>query len=263
MSRHLHRSSHTQATVTAVAALVALASVMSTHGFADTEEAAEALIRRVVAQTTRAGIAARSVRDLRAGTVTGKHQASMKVATSIAPSGAFSWNVIQEEGSERTREKVLRAVLEGEAESWRAGARDNAAVSRANYTFIPGEPDQSGHLRIQLQPKRSDSKLVDGVLTVDQDGYPISLQGRLAKSPSFWVRSVTVIKHYGRFAGVALPVSIESLADVKMVGKSSFSMRYQYQEVNGRPVSQSAAATPQFGPSREILAAFETNRNQN
>ena len=80
------------------------------------------------------------------------------------------------------------------------------------------------------------------------------LEGRLAKSPSFWVRSVTIMKRYTRVGGVSLPVVIESLADVKIFGKSSFSMRYSYTAVNGRSVGHSASSAPSFGPSAQLLA---------
>ena len=86
-------------------------------------------------------------------------------------------------------------------------------------------------------PRREDPTLIDGILTVSPDGYPLRLEGKLAKSPSFWVKSVTVVKHYSRFSGVALPTSIESLADLKMFGRATFTMRYRYSEVDGRTVS--------------------------
>jgi hypothetical protein len=180
----------------------------------------------------------------------------MDVETSVSPSGAFSWNVLGEGGSERTREKVFRAVLAAEAEAWRAGARDGTAISPANYEFTTESTAGNGTMRLRLKPRRSDSKLIEGTLTVSADGHPLVLEGRLAKSPSFWVRSVTVVKKFERVGGVSLPVAIESLADVKMVGKSSFSMRYAYSAVNGRSVGHTASAAPAFGPSPQLLALF-------
>ena len=49
----------------------------------------------------------------------GSHRGWMDVEASVSPSGAFSWNVLGEGGSERTREKVFRAVLAAEAEAIR------------------------------------------------------------------------------------------------------------------------------------------------
>ena len=224
------------------ASICATISVVTICGFAltsvelraDESRADNGFIRRVVAQTTRSGLAIRAIREMRAGTVTGKHEGWMTVQTSVTPGGTFSWDVVSEGGSNRTRQKVLLAVLNTEAASSRTGAQDEAALTPDNYEFTPLPITRPGQVQIQLKPRRDDARLIDGVLTVDAEGYPMSLEGVLAKSPSFWVKSVRVVKRYGRFAGVALPTVVESHADLKLFGQSTFTMRYQYLEVNGR-----------------------------
>jgi hypothetical protein len=249
---------HRVAAIVTVVAMVGVANSFDGSLSADSGETEDALIRSVVAQTTRTGISARAMRELRAGTTSGKHQGWMDVETLVNPSTGLTWRILEEGGSERTRKKVLREVLQGEAATWRTGG-DAAALTLENYSFEPMADQGSGQLRLRLKPRRVDDKLIDGVLIVSADGYPIRLEGKLAKSPSFWVRSVTVVKHYGRFAGVALPVSLESMADVRMVGQSSFSMRYTYREVNGKIIPQSVASAPSFGLS-DILT-LHASRN--
>ena len=232
--------------------MVGLANSFNISLNAEDAESAEQLIRNVIAQTTRSGISARAVRELRAGTANGKHQGWMEVETVTHPSTGLTWRILEQGGSERTRNKVLREVLQGEAASMRNGG-DEAALTPDNYSFEPITDQGSGPLRIRLKPRRADDKLVDGVLTVSADGYPLRLEGKLAKSPSFWVRSVTIVKRYGRFAGVALPTSLESVADVRMVGQSNFSMRYHYREVNGQDIPHAVAFAPLSDVSAEIL----------
>jgi hypothetical protein len=204
-------------------------------------ELEQSLLKRVVAQTTRTGLSIRATRDLRAGTLSGKHEGWMRIDTTLTPSGRFEWTIVDEGGSDRTRDKVFRAVLETEQASWRDGDRDAAALTPANYTFAP-VGTQNGAVKIRLIPKRADKRLINGILTVSQDGYPLRLEGQLAKSPSFWVKSVHVVKEYGRFAGVALPTTMETTADLKLFGKSRFTMRYEYREVNGRRFAGNALA---------------------
>jgi hypothetical protein len=237
------KPSESQRVVIAAAAALMLGIVAGAERDlrAERGEEEQSLIQRVVAQTTRSGLAIHAVRDMRAGTASGKHAGWMRVETRLTPAGAFSWQVIEEGGSNRTREKVFRAVLETEAASCRDADRDAAALTPANYKFVPMGAGASGEIQIRLQPLRADSRLIDGTLTVSADGYPVRLEGRLAKSPSFWVKSVTITKHYGRFAGVALPTVVESTADLKLFGKSTFTMRYSYREVNGRSFPHTAA----------------------
>ena len=236
------RSRHQGVAIAATAAvMVGVSSLLGNDVEAESRSLEQSFIQRVVAQTTRTGLAVRSIREMNAGTASGKHKGWMRVATTLTPAGAFSWSVIEEGGSSRTREKVLRAVLETEAESCRGGDRDSAALTPANYTFTPLSEARGGEVQIRLEPRRQDPKLIDGVLTVSADGYPVRLEGKLAKSPSFWVKSVHVVKHYGRFAGVALPTVVQSTADLKLFGTSTFTMRYSYQEVNGRTFAGAAA----------------------
>lgn len=230
-------------------------------GFPAADDADAALLERVVAQTTRSNLMIRATRELFAGTVSGKHQSWMTVETTVTPAGHFSWHVLDQSGSERTRGRVFRALLESEAESWRSGARD-AALTPANYHFDLQPAARSGEYTLRLRPRRADARLVDGTLTVNADGYPLKLEGRLAKAPSFWVKSVTIVKYFGRFSGVALPTVVESLADLKLFGRSTLTMRYRYHEVNGHAVAHSVNAEPIQGPSAEILALHATGRRQ-
>jgi hypothetical protein len=200
------------------------------------------LIRRVVVQTTRSGLAVRATRHLRAGTASGKHEGWMRIVTTLTPGGEFSWQVIEEGGSSRTRDKVFGAVLETEAASCRVGERDAAALTPDNYALTVMGTGPEGQVKIRLEPRRKDARLIDGYLYVSADGYPERLEGTLVKSPSFWVKSVRVVKHYGRFAGVALPTAVESVADLKLFGTATFTMRYTYTHVNGRSFASVATA---------------------
>jgi hypothetical protein len=211
----------------------------------DLAELDQRFIARVVTQTNRSDVTLRALRALRAGTAEGKHEGWMEIETVANSSGGFRWSVLDEGGSERTRTRVFRALLDAEAEAWRAGTRDAAALTESNYTFSPVSRTREGNIVIRLQPKRRDARLIDGTLTVRDDGSPVRLEGYLAKSPSFWVKRVHVVKRFARIGGLTVPTAVESTADVKLVGRSVFSMQYRYQEINGRPVNTVARATPE------------------
>jgi hypothetical protein len=62
------------------------------------------------------------------------------------------------------------------------------------------------------------------------------VEGRLSKEPSFWIRQVDVVQSYRRIAGVRMPVAVEAVASIRLVGKATFRMTYDYEMVNGRRV---------------------------
>ena len=93
-------------------------------------------------------------------------------------------------------------------------------------------------LKMQLTPRRRDSRLVLGsALLTAQSGNLVRVEGRLSKSPSFWVRWVNVSRSYSPVGGSMMPVAIESTADVRIAGMSTFSMTYDYQMVDGQAVN--------------------------
>jgi hypothetical protein len=67
-----------------------------------------------------------------------------------------------------------------------------------------------------------------------QSGDLVKLQGRLSKSPSFWVRWVSVTRKYAPISGTMMPAAVESTADVKIAGMSTFTMTYRYAAVDGQ-----------------------------
>jgi hypothetical protein len=97
--------------------------------------------------------------------------------------------------------------------------------------------------------------LVHGaVFVTDIDADLVRVEGRLARNPSFWTRRVDIVRRYGRVAGVRVPLDVESIAQVRIAGRSVMTMTYQYEMVNGQVVTPSdtqrlttSEAPPQTG----------------
>ena len=179
----------------------------------------------------------RAVRYLEAAARNGRMKATLTAATSLDPARGFQYDIVEETGSGVIRSKVLRAALEAERRAWNADDRQRAALNRANYDFGPEERLDSGLVRIAIRPRRSDSMVVEGTILVTDDRADlIAVEGRLVKRPSFWTRRVDVIRRYSRIAGVRVPVSMESTADVLLAGRCTFSMQYEYEAINDGPL---------------------------
>jgi len=157
----------------------------------------------------------------------------------------FRYRIVSERGSDYVRNKVLKAVLKREQEIVADGA-DKAALTEENYTF--SEDAQADGVRyVGIKPKRKDVMLVEGRMVLSPDGADLlRVEGRLAKNPSFWTSLVNVIRHFAKVDGVRVPVSTESVAKVKFAGQSRLDVVYEYESINGRPVSVAA---------RQILAS--------
>ena len=160
--------------------------------------------------------------------------------------GVFRYEIVSERGSEYVRNKVLKSVLKREQELIAEGDADRALLSTENYEFTDGAPPAGadGFRYILLKPKRKDVLLLDGRMILSPDGRELlRVEGRLSKNPSFWTSLVNVTRHYAKVDGVRVPVSTESIAKVKLAGTARLDVTYEYEMVNGRPVSLSARRT--------------------
>ena len=159
----------------------------------------------------------------------------------------FRYTIVSETGSDYMRNKVLKAVLKREQELVADGDCHRSDLTPDNYEFQDVQQGD-GERYVTLKPKRKDVLLVDGRMVLSQDGSELlRVEGRLAKNPSFWTSLVNIIRHYARLDGVRVPVATESIAKLKFAGIAYLDVHYEYETINGRPVS--VAARQAFPPN--------------
>ncbi|MGH9369932.1 MAG: hypothetical protein ACRD15_00205 [Vicinamibacterales bacterium] len=152
----------------------------------------------------------------------------------------FRYEIVSEHGSERVRNKVLKAVLKREQELVAEGP-ERAALTDDNYVFTEPAHPTDGPPYVLMKPKRKDVVLLDGRIVLSPDGSDVvRIEGRLAKNPSFWTSLVNVTRTFAKVDGVRVPVATESIAKVKFAGQSRLDVSYEYESINGQPVSISA-----------------------
>lgn len=181
----------------------------------------------------------------------------LEATTTFRPGHGLTYTVIAEGGDKGIRNRVLRKVLDNEVEMSAPARAPGIAISDANYDIA-----RDGDRRTwRLAPRRREVALIDGIAHVDARGRLMKLEGRLAKSPSFWVRSISVRRTYQPVAGHALPVLVESVADVKLAGACEFSMWIDYTAVDGQRVERQATR-PRPSPAEPsaLLVALQQQR---
>jgi hypothetical protein len=181
----------------------------------------------------------RARRHLEASSRGGKMKAQLDAQTTLLPDGAFSFEVLNESGSNLLRQRILRAALLEEQDNHNSAKLADSDFTRENYDFLVQESTRDGDLvRISLAPRRKSQLLIDGAAFVRRDDADlVRIQGVLSKRPSFWTRKVEITRHYARIDGVRVPIEVRLDADVLLVGDSAFDMTYQYLAINGRPLA--------------------------
>jgi hypothetical protein len=179
----------------------------------------------------------RALRRLEAENPKFKQSAWMVAWTEFDRVNGLRYQIVDEGGSGYIRSKVLRAALEGEQKIWANHEPQKASFTNENYLFDEAVTAVEGLAALGVKPRRKDVLLVEGSIFVHPaDGELTRIEGRLSKTPSFWTRRVDVVRRYERKAGVRVPISIESVAQVLIAGRSTFRMTYEYQTINGEVV---------------------------
>jgi hypothetical protein len=178
----------------------------------------------------------RALRHLEARNDKFEKSAWMDVWTEGDANG-FRYQVVGEDGSEYIRSKVFHASLETEREMWAPGTPDQGALTPANYVFEDRGAQPDGLASLAVKPRRKNLLLVDGSIFLNpDDGELVRIEGQLSKTPSFWTRRVEIVRWYQRIAGFRMPTALESVANVRIAGVSTFRMTYDYESINGQRV---------------------------
>lgn len=161
----------------------------------------------------------------------------LQAVTEYRPGRGLHYEVVGEGGSEYVRNKILRGMLATEQELLAAGRRLRASLESSNYEFSDQGLTGNGLRRIAMKPVRKSDGIVNGVLFLNPSSQMLTrIEGRLVKSPSFWVRDVDVTWNFAQIGGYLVPVEMISTGRVRVFGRSNFRMVYEYQTIDGREI---------------------------
>ena len=95
---------------------------------------------------------------------------------------------------------------------------------------------------IDLKPRKESKYLIAGHIWVDAEDYAvIRVEGKPAKNPSFWTKSVHVVHEYGKNGPFWFPGSNRSETDARIFGRADLVIEYFDYAVNSSALSASAA----------------------
>lgn len=218
--------------------LLALALATGAQDAAPVPPRADSLVARFHARIVRTPTSYRARRRLQAENLRFRKSGWLEVVTEFA-GGRMKYTVTGRGGSALVQNRVLVPALEAEQQLLREG-RDPVALTDVNYRFEEAGESSQGLMRIRLIPRRQDKRLLDGFLLVTGEADLVEIAGKLAKAPSFWTTAVTLTRRYGRVGDIRVPLSVSSVAEVRIAGRSTFSMTYTFEMVDGVQVGAAA-----------------------
>jgi hypothetical protein len=209
--------------------------VVQSSAFDGPEAAAAAAMPKFLARST----VAHEYRASRRLEASGSGQrAWLDVETDFTLAAGFRYEVTAEGGSGFIRGRILRSLLDEEQLLIARGGQSLVAMSTDNYEFKAEGISEEGLAVVVMRPLRKDRSLIAvRILLTPANGDLVRIEGRLAKNPSFWTSRVDVVRSYRRIGGVLMPVSLETKAQLRLLGSSALRMTYRYSHIDEQPVA--------------------------
>jgi hypothetical protein len=177
-----------------------------------------------------------------------KH-AEMLVKMECVEDGGKRFETVSANGWGAARKHVFPKLLESETEASMPGARERSRITPQNYSFALIGQENVNHRPayvIAISPKTQNKYLLEGKIWVDLEDFAIvRIEGRPARSPSFWIKSVQFVHTYRKNGSFWWPESDRSVSDVRIVGTNILTI--EYFDYATAPTSLSAVRVPTKG----------------
>ncbi|HVO98233.1 MAG TPA: sigma-E factor regulatory protein RseB domain-containing protein [Bryobacteraceae bacterium] len=157
-------------------------------------------------------------------------RAEMLVRVTCQRDGSKQFETISETGWGGARKYVFRGLLDAEIEASRPELRQRSRVTPENYAFemmgteyVNGRPAYV----MGIAPKTPNKYLTKGRIWIDAEEYAIvRIEGKPAKNPSFWIKSVHFVHNYEKQGSFWFPVSDVSVTDARIFGNTELTVEY-------------------------------------
>jgi hypothetical protein len=157
-------------------------------------------------------------------------RAEMLVQVQGDKDGTKHFQVVSEDGWKAAHKHVLHKMLESETETSRPERRAGAKLNSENYEFsLIGTELAAGRTAyvLEVRPKRSEKYLFDGRIWVDAEDYAlVRAEGKPARKPSFWAKSIHFVQVYQKCGPVWFPLSTQSVTEAHLFGTTDVSIEY-------------------------------------
>lgn len=141
------------------------------------------------------------------------------VQITFTPPDIKTFEITEDHGNPMGK-KIVRAILEQEIASAKAGYKDS--ISRSNYDFVflrEQNFEEIPYYVLHIIPKRKKKGLLLGDIWVDAKTYHIrQVVGIPLKSPSLWIKGCHITIQFGAINGMWIPVSVDAIATVRFSG---------------------------------------------
>jgi hypothetical protein len=127
-------------------------------------------------------------------------------------------------GDNFVKSNVILRLLQSEVDHLQKDDPALSAIDPANYKFSYKGTSQLGSREVhvfQLKPHKKRTGLFKGRIYLDAyTGSMVRAEGRLAKSPSLFIKKIEFVQDYADIGSFTFPVHIHSEAQTRLIGRA-------------------------------------------
>ena len=161
--------------------------------------------------------------------------AEMMVKMEFTSEKGKRFEIISEQGAEGLSRRLLKKVLDGEADTSRTQAKEFSKVTPKNYDFrLLGSEFHAGRqcYMLEIKPKIKSKYLLDGKIWVDSDDFQlVRMEGRAAASLSFWVGKPYIIFDFQKVGDFWLSARNQAFTNARFIGATQLTIEVQGYEL--------------------------------
>lgn len=178
----------------------------------------------------------------------GGKEAAMEVLATYTAPNQHSFSVVSQSGSKLLLNRVLLKLLDSEKEAFQDHKQVELTPQNYNFSLVGTEAIATGNTCyvLAVKPRKENKFLYSGKIWVDaRDFAVVRMQGKPAKSPSFWVRDTEIDSNWEKVGNFWFIAHNHSVSHIRMGGTATLNIDYgdyQITEVNRRGAKTQAQA---------------------
>lgn len=131
---------------------------------------------------------------------------------------------VRSSGDSFVKSNVIIRLLQSEVDHVHRGEQSQTAINSANYKFSYKGSSLINDIPVyvyEVKPHKKRVGLFKGKVYLDAaTGELVRAQGRIAKSPSFFIKKIDFVQDYAHVNGFTLPLHLHSEAQTRIIGKA-------------------------------------------
>jgi len=176
----------------------------------------------------------------------------------LAPA-ALEFSPLRWSGDSFVKTNVIVRLLQSEVDHVHRREQSQTAISSVNYKFSYKGSSLINDVPVyiyEVKPHKKRVGLFKGKIYLDAaTGELVRAQGRIVKSPSFFIKKVDFIQDYAHVNGFTLPLHLHSEAQTRIIGKAVIDISNRDYQTEPTPlhavVEASAASASSADPGAQ------------